>query len=198
MPLLLGTGGVLGRYDYINTSNGMEENQFADTQSDSTLYWWDHNKADICAYAGGQEMAVLSKVKSVANILNKYAKQDKLQKTPALAFDKKYNEMIASVIDGDAKDHEAGSLVYSEQTQQFTGLYSINHAYKLMFADKLYLYQDSHGLYKWDESSDYTANSITGTELRPYLKYIVNDNQQLNKVFDNVLFGARIYGGGSM
>jgi len=31
MPLLLGTGGVLARYDYIATSNGMKENEFADT-----------------------------------------------------------------------------------------------------------------------------------------------------------------------
>lgn len=115
MPLLLGTGGVLSRFDYINTSNGMRQNEFADTQSDSTLYWWDHDKADICAYAGGQESVILSKIKSVANFLNKHQKEDTLAPEPALTFDKKYNEMIASVTNGE--NTERGSLVYSEQTQ---------------------------------------------------------------------------------
>lgn len=196
MPLLLGTGGVLARYDYINTSNGMKDNEFADTQSDSTLYWWDHNKRDICAYAGGQEMVVLSKVKSVSNFLNR---QENLSETPALTFDKKYNEMIASVSNG--KDNDAGSLVYSEQTQQFIGLYGINHMYDLLFADKLYLLTncgDSNcGLYKWN-TEDNGCCGIQGEKLYPYLKYVVNSNPQFNKVFDNVTFGARVYGGGSM
>jgi hypothetical protein len=30
MPLILGTGGVLSRYDYFNSLNGMHENEFAD------------------------------------------------------------------------------------------------------------------------------------------------------------------------
>jgi len=53
LPLILGTGGVLDRYDYITTSNGMRENQFADAQSDAALYWWDANKKEICSYIGG-------------------------------------------------------------------------------------------------------------------------------------------------
>lgn len=61
----MGAGGVLTHYDYINTSNGMKSNRGADAQSDTTLYWWDENKNEICAYAGGQGMLVLSKIKSV-------------------------------------------------------------------------------------------------------------------------------------
>jgi hypothetical protein len=30
MPLILGTGGVLSRYDYFNSLNGMHKNEFAD------------------------------------------------------------------------------------------------------------------------------------------------------------------------
>ena len=202
MPLLLGTGGVLARYDYIATSNGMKENEFADTQSDSTLYWWDHNKADICAYAGGQEMMVLSKVKSVSNFINKQEKLGKLKQDPALTFDKRYNEMIASVTNGDGE--ESGSMVYSEQTQQFVGLYDINHIYNLLFADKLYLLQDPQsGLFRWnttndDKSKGIVINNGKQKELTPYLKYVINENPQINKVYDIVTFGARIYGGGHM
>jgi len=82
-------------------------------------------------------MMVLSKVKSVSNFINKQEKLGKLKQDPALTFDKRYNEMIASVTNGDGE--ESGSMVYSEQTQQFVGLYDINHIYNLLFADKLYL-----------------------------------------------------------
>jgi len=34
--------------------------------------------------------------------------------------------------------------------------------------------------------------------LTPYLKYVINENPQINKVYDIVTFGARIYGGGHM
>lgn len=198
MPLLLGTGGVLARYDYINTFNGMHENEFADAQSDSTLYWWDHDRADICGYAGGESMVVLSKVKNIQNFLNKQKNNGKLidtKDTPMLTFDKKYNELIASVSKGEESD--AGSLIYSEQTQCFTGLYGINPKYALSFTDKLYLHQKD-GLYVWNEDVEDEAYGLEGEELKPYLKYIVNDNQQFNKVFDNVRFGARVYGGGCM
>ena len=53
MPLTLGTAEVLSRYDYMNTSNGMRKDEYADTQSDTTLYWWDHNKHEILGYSGG-------------------------------------------------------------------------------------------------------------------------------------------------
>jgi len=31
----------------------MKKNQFADTQSESTLYWFDYDRRELMAYSGG-------------------------------------------------------------------------------------------------------------------------------------------------
>ena len=209
LPLMLGTGGILARYDYINTSNGMHEGEFADAQSDSTLYWWDHNKWELCAYAGGQESVVLSKIKGVQNFLNKQRDSGSNNTRPLLAFDKKYNELIACVTNGSG--HEEGSLVYSEQMQAFSSLYSIKPAHKMSFADSIYFATDdtyvwnnattNYNFFKWNEKSyGNVSNSIHYIEgirkpLKPYLKYIVNDNTPFVKVYDTCVFGGRFYRG---
>lgn len=210
MPLILGTGGVLSRYDYFNSLNGMHENEFADTQSDTTLYWWDHNKHEICAYAGGKDVVVLSKLKNVQNFLNKVAKNGLLLSAPILAFDKQHNELICNVSNGDETSHESGALVYSERTSQFTSLYDIHHTNAVQFSNVLYLFKaydkvgDIPGRiigYEWNRGHEDIPNKLrykkVGMEyvvrqrnLMPYLKYVVNQNSSNVKVFDNISFGA--------
>lgn len=205
MPLILGTGGVLSRYDYFNSLNGMHDNEFADAQSDTTLYWWDHNKHEICAYAGGKDVVVLSKLKNVQNFLNKMAKNGLLLSAPILAFDKQHNELICNVSNGDETSHESGALVYSERTSQFTSLYDIHHTNAIQFSNVLYLLKsfkhdgntnDGESVcYEWNRfDSDGNSASIPNTteskQLIPYLKYVVNQNSQHVKVFDNIRFGA--------
>ena len=64
-PLMLGTGGVLSRYDYLATANGLKlGHKDSDCQSDTVLYWYDYDKHELCAYAGGQVIC-LSKHKRV-------------------------------------------------------------------------------------------------------------------------------------
>jgi hypothetical protein len=41
MPLILGTGGVLERYDYLDNVSGMYKEHFCDTMSEHALYWFD-------------------------------------------------------------------------------------------------------------------------------------------------------------
>lgn len=210
MPLILGTGGVLSRYDYFNSLNGMHKNEFADAQSDSTLYWWDHNKHELCAYAGGNEVAVISKLKNVQNFLNKMSKDGKLLVAPILAFDKKHNELICNVSDGDETSHESGALVYSERTSQFTSLYDIHHTNAVQFSNVLYLFKAYDGVnnipgriigYEWNRGKGNIPNKLEYKTIgghpimllhnfKPYLKYVVNQNASNVKVFDNVSFGA--------
>jgi hypothetical protein len=53
LPLILGTGGVLERYDYIDDTAGMAPEQYCATLSDSTLYWWDDYNQEIKSYKTG-------------------------------------------------------------------------------------------------------------------------------------------------
>lgn len=188
-PLQLGTGGTLARYDYLATSNGMRLDELCDTQSDTTLYWWDHDKAEICAYAGERTVVSLSKIKNVQNFINDRKIEQRLSECPYLTFDKKYSELIANVTDGTAEN--AGSLVYSEVTQQFVGLYNIHPTYGMRFSDSLYM-SDNSIVGRWNTFKDY-ASSWLDASLTPYLKYPVNNSFQEVKVFDNMRIGGRLY-----
>ena len=188
MPLILGTGGILSRYDYISTSNGMHADQFVDCQSDNTLYWWDYNKHELCAYAGGVDnVVVLSKIKQIQNIFNKCFEDNTLNNKPFIAFDKRYNEMIGSICDDD-------SVVYSEHVQAFTSKYDIDPQSAVQFADRLYFVKDN-SVYEWNMPNNGYVYGFDNTPLLPYLKYVSNDNSLYTKVFDNAEFGGRVYGG---
>jgi hypothetical protein len=49
--LVLGTGGVLDRYDYVTTSNGSDTpNDKSIIGTPSGLYWYDDSKNEVCSY----------------------------------------------------------------------------------------------------------------------------------------------------
>ena len=168
MPLILGTGGVLQRYDYVLTTNGMKANQYADTQSDSAVYWFDNDRRELCTYTQNGS-APLSKAKQVQNLMN----ASTLNNEPVVTYDKKFNEILFNVTD-------IGAIVYSELAQSFTGLYTISMKTALSFQNDLYFTADT--MYKWNED---------GGSLGHSLKYVVNDNSSYVKTFDNAEFGAK-------
>ena len=185
LPLILGTGGVLSRYDYFSSMNGMKPNQFVDTQSDNQLIWWDGFKRELCLYNGdGGQVQVLSKVKSVQNYINSHNDVD----NPHLIYDKKFNEFILNIV----KD---GSLVYSELPQQFSGVYTILPKYSFVFNDKLLLVDNNQNISKWNQNNNNVALDIAGNEITPSLKYVINKSGQFVKVFDQAEMGGRFYKG---
>lgn len=166
LPLMIGTGGVLERFDYLNTACGMKENEFADAQSDSVLYWWDHTRKELCAHAAGNGLGVnsLSKEKGVQNLINVKAKQNLLASDPTLIYDKKYNELIAYIAttaeDDTTKDGtpsekitatDDGSMIYSELTGQFVSLVDVYPKHAIQFGDKIYMMsdKDANDKYLW-------------------------------------------------
>lgn len=219
LPLMIGTGGVLDRFDYLNTACGMKENEFADAQSDSVLYWWDHTRKELCAHAAGNGLGVnsLSKEKGVQNLINVKAKQNLLASDPTLIYDKKYNELIAYIAttaeDDTTKDGtpsekitatDDGSMIYSELTGQFVSLVDVYPKHAIQFGDKIYMMSDKDAndkyLWLWNyqeckKNPDVSYVRGFSNMLYPYVKYVINDNNTFPKVFDNITFGGRFYGG---
>ena len=187
MPLILGTGGVLSRYDYLATSNGMHKDQFSDAQSDSTLYWWDYNKHELCAHAGGADAVVLSKVKFIQNIFNKAYNSNTLSNNPVLVFDKRFNELVAHVCND-------SSIVYSEPLQAFSAAYTVVPNSAVRFADRLY-FTKGNKIFEWNQTNNSRVYDLNGHPMTPYLKWVENENATYTKVFDNSEFGGRVYGG---
>lgn len=194
MPLTLGTAGVLSRYDYMNTSNGMRKDEYADTQSDTTLYWWDHNKHEIIGYSGGTQTVSISKAKFAQNFLNEMDAKGKLINNPLLWHDKQFNEIGFTVSDGD--NEKNGTLMFGENVGAFTSLYSVLPKAAITFKDSTLLLNEDSTIYKWNSIAGDAVKGIKNEAIYPYLKYIVNANAVYTKVFDNAEIAGRLYGGG--
>lgn len=165
--LVLGTGGVLDRYDYLTTSNGSDAiNDKSIISTPNGLYWYDDSKNEICSY--GEGVQKLSKVKSVQSWLNK----DK-QKAKVSVYDPKFNEVQIGFKDK--------VLVYDEQIQQFSSFRTFNPDNYLLFPDKLLYIKDQ--IIK--ETADFPLN-----EMRSKLQIIVNKDPLLTKTYDNVFFSG--------
>lgn len=175
--LILGTGGVLSRYDYLDQTAGMHKEQMCDVQSTSTLYWYDHHNQELKAF-DGQGVQSLGKQASVQSLLYKY--QDKDQ-TPALFFDDKNNEIICKVLSDD------NSVAYNEAIKAFPSIYTIPFDSYITFSNKTFLIRNVDGdlsIAQWDASNENTT-SWNNKIISAYIKYIVNANPAITKVFDN-------------
>lgn len=178
--LVLGNGGVLDGYDYVSTVYGMKKEQFADAQSNTTLYWWDGNAKAILQL--GDQVVPLSTQKNITNYINSNEETTK----PNLVYDNKYKELICSVV-GD------GAIAYSEVVGAFISVYKMSPLFDThVFEDTIVTNNDS--LYKINEPGE-SSTLLGDYEIYPKLKYVVNKDSQYNKVFDITTFGGRFYGG---
>ena len=88
------------------------------------------------------------------------------------------------------------SLVYNEQIQQFTSVYTFNPIYYCNIDGIVYLTDDwssNPNLYEYNTSDD--EAQLFEDPAKPSLKYVVNKDPIYNKVFDVQTFGGRFYGG---
>lgn len=185
LPLVLGTGGVLERYDYLDDTSGMAPEQYCDAMSSSTLYWYDDNNNEIKAYTDGQSIRSLSKFGGVQNIMHQYD-DDNL---PWLFYDHKYNEAVL-----DLKETPKTSIVYNEQINSFTSLYDVGFDGTIQFKNGLYLLNLSDAglqIGEWNKSD--VPNGFDGP-LNTFIQYVVNKTPLTTKVFDNQEI-VSIYGG---
>lgn len=188
--IVLGTGDVLQRFDYISTVYGMKPNQYeAEIQSNTTQYWWDGYNKEILAYSGGTELVPLVKVKNLTNYIN----NNNEVSNPSLSYDVKYNELMSNVVNG-------GTLTYNEQVQQFTSIYTFSPIFRAVVGNTLYLTSEDT-IYRWNNSEDPTKavlfDNVGYTNAKPKIQYVVNKANTYNKVFDITTFGGRFYGGGA-
>ena len=115
IPLTLGTGAVLERYDYVSTHFGCLRDE-AVLATPNNLYFVDELDKSIRVISDSDLNGNLSKIKGVSHKL-----QSNLLASGsdyiALGFDPRHKEVLFS-FDND-------TIVYSELLQQFTSMYSI-------------------------------------------------------------------------
>ena len=182
--VVLGTGGVLERYDYFTTVYGQKKNQHARTTSNDSLYWWDENNREILLYQQKYDVTPLSTVKNIKNYINEYDSSP----VPFLTYDNKYKEVISNVVN-------KGSIVYNEQIQAFSSVYTFSPIFEAIVDSNLYL-TDENAIYKYNEHlSNTNTSKLFDQNATPAIKYVVNEQSMYNKTFDIQTFGGRLYGG---
>ena len=192
--VLLGSGGLLSRYDYISTTSGLEDNVFAYAITTQSLYWIDAFNTVFCQYNGGGDYKQISITKNINTVVSKeYRLDDNYQISRyKVLTDPRYNEVYFT-----SKD---GVFVFNELQQAFISKYSYNGycdsiigKYDTFIANKTES-RDVNGIV-----NSYTGyiDSLSGNDHRMFNKnmnfklvYVVNAEPNIVKVFDNVRFGA--------
>lgn len=175
--LTLGTGGILVRYDYFSNKNGIKENQLrAATYTDSTIYWYDDDRNEICAFNGG--LQTLSKLKGVQSYLNSPAIT--FNQDPVVTYDKKYNEVLFTI------DYDK-TLVFNEQVGAFTSFYTYTPEHYFEFTDNLFILKGS-SVYRYNAGEE--LNLYDNVSKVSSIMFTINKDYPQTKTFDNVEYGG--------
>lgn len=173
--IVLGTGGVLDRYDYYSNTYGMHKQQFCAVCTTGGMYWFDSHNNVICLF-DGQSVTQLSKQGKVQNILNKYKKDDNFK----VFYNNRYNEVVFNVLSDDMQ------IVYNEMLGKFTSTLTIPFDGAIQFFNGEYLVKknDTVCVYQYDYL-DGSPKSTNQKLLSSYVKYVVAQQPLVTKVFDN-------------
>jgi len=172
--LVLGTGGILDRYDYLSTVNGcITSNSICN--SDTTLYWFDGLNKEICGYSG-KGIEKLSKTKTIQTWLNNLTDFNKTTKID-IVYDQRFNEINFYL---DSTTNKV--LIYNEVIEAFIGFNT--YSPDLFIDNKNILYSvKGISLYKHNTGNKAEFYDTTNDS---YLKLLVNDEYSLTKVFDSI------------
>lgn len=172
--IVLGSGGVLSRYDYYSNTYGMHKQQFCVVGTTGAIYWFDSHNNAICIF-DGQSVAQLSKQCKIQTMLNNLRKSDGFR----IYYDNEYNEVVFNVL----KDNL--QIGYSEMLGKFTSLYTLPFDGCTSFTNGGYLIKtnDQIDIFQYDCLDD-RPKSTTKEYLTCYLKYTVNQQPMITKVFD--------------
>lgn len=175
--LVLGTGGVLSRFDTLVQNYGAGTvNDKSVISSSQSIYWYDSNKNVICSY-GSNGFHILSKEKKVQTFLNSLAQTSKINLTSV--FNDKTNELWLKA--------KGNSLIYNEQSDCFTSFYSHIPDWGLRFYDRLITVRGTN-FYK----NDSFGEEADVEDLTAKVTFTVNPNPEYTKVFDNQWLAGNI------
>ena len=175
--LVLGTGSILDRYDYLSTINGcIHKNSIC--SSDSVLYWYDSINNEQLSFSGNVER--LSKTKGVQTYFNNLKNIDSTTNVTS-EYDTKYNEVLLH-INNTSNSLTNKTLVYSEVLQCYTSFITISPDILLNL---------EKGLFSIYNKSLYRHNigdrcNFYGTVNDSMLKILVNDMYSITKTFDSI------------
>ena len=174
--VILGDGGVLSRYDYFSNKFGMCKQQFCVTSSNGGAYWCDTHNNVLCMF-GGDSVVELSKQGKVQGLVN-----SKADGSSGVFYDNKNNELVFNVLEYKQQ------IAFNESIGKFTSVYTMPFDGHIDFFNGLYLVNtidDEINIFQYDCISEDGLKDTQNQQIECYLRYVVNQQPLVTKVFDN-------------
>lgn len=181
--LVLGTGGVLDRYDYISNTSG-SSSRFGVVKSKRGIYWIDEKRKEVYFFNGNENK--ISKLKGVDSYLKGLTSIDSVEGT----FDNTYDDVLFSITNDGSKEN---TLVYNELDGVFCPFFTYQ-PFMFITLDKNVLSieeQNSSGVYKHNVSDtrcSYYNNGVSDSKVT----FICNENYPFIKVWDNIEYFSEV------
>ena len=174
--VILGDGGVLSRYDYFSNKFGMCKQQFCVASSNGGAYWCDTHNNVLCMF-GGDSVIELSKQGKVQGLIN-----SKADGSSGVFYDNKNNELVFNVLEYKQQ------IAFNESIGKFTSVYTMPFDGHIDFFNGLYLVNtidDEINIFQYDCISENGLKDTQNQQIECYLRYVVNQQPLVTKVFDN-------------
>jgi len=175
--LVLGTGTLLSRFDYITTDYGCT-NKYSIVNTSTGLYWFDsYTNTIVHMYRdqyGKLKVTSLTKEKAMQPFMNQYDFTSCVS-----GKDEKRNEILFTLSNG----ADTKTLVYNERLGLFQSLYSIDATYYINVNRELLSTKDGRNFYIYSTDSAYYGK-FYGTTYDSTIKLLVNSDIGLTKIFD--------------
>lgn len=185
LPLLLGTGDVLQRYDYLSYLFGMKKGSDTKIQGNQILYWFDIDRKSLLQF-NGSNVQNLFEIKNIQNLVNNTDFTNYIQKC---IYDLKNKELMLNGFGNK-------TLTFNEKIDNFTSVYNLYFRFGTRINENLFL-TSYRKIYEWNSNRNSThsrsfkfkkQDNDVVLNIYPSIKYIVNKFPQLTKVYDNLLF----------
>lgn len=189
----LGQGSVLQRYDYLSTKFGMRDQDMCKINVDNDIYWFDHRNRCIAAYKavnagnGRASMQVIDFTEKTN--VKTLMKNCDITNTPTIEYDPNNDELLFNnvTLNNTGEDTDGSyTLAFNCKFDIAQSLYDINGCVNTIYNNKtnqddiIYINTNAEG----EICNSQLSNTKNNTS-RYYLKFIVNPNASVTKVFDN-------------
>lgn len=192
--IVLGTGGVLDRFDYISTLIG-NPGGTAPIHGQNGVYWLDTLGKTLYLFHGQDSYfsrgtpLPFSKLKGLSAFLNDNVTNGTIWLG---TYDYKYNEVIFSITTPvNGVNYSNYTFGYNELSNCFSSFYSYQPSLYINTYSKDYFTTSNNiaGLSLWLHNYGNRAN-FYGTVYSSYVTFAVNDNYASTKVFDNLMYNT--------
>ncbi len=181
--LVLGTGAVLSRFDYLSTLTG-NTNDFGLVTTPRGIYWHDSINNTLVRY-DGKAIERLSKTKGMQSYMN-----DNKFSTGLLGYHTKYDEVLFTLKDGTGDN---ATLVFNELADVFTSFYSFVPILYINVEDKFISTYRATTLWLHDTTASNYSVWYSGSADDSTIKVAVNEAMDTIKVFDNINYSLYAY-----